>query len=56
MGAIAEAILLMIGLVALGTRTKQIGLKHYLVIFLVTLAQLAIFVWFMYTYEQPALH
>ena len=56
MAAIAGAIFLMIGLLVLGTRAQRIGTSQYLVIFLVTLAQLAIFVLFMITYEQPVLH
>ena len=55
MGAIAGAILLMTGLIGFGAHSKSVGLKRDVIILLVTLAELTVFIWFMYTYEPPVL-
>ncbi len=54
--AIASTMVLMMVLMFFGRRAKEFGLKEFFLVFLVTLAQLAIFVLFMLTYERPVLN
>ncbi len=53
---LAAAVLLMIFLIGIGRNCKELGYKHYLVIILVTLAQVCILVFFMFTIEKPPLY
>lgn len=55
MVAIGGAILLITMLIFVGSRKGDMGLKTYFIIFLATLAQIAIFVLFMLTFEYPVL-
>lgn len=50
---IVSVILLMVLLIAVAQRTQHLGLKQYLIIILITLIQVGIFVFFMFTMEQP---
>jgi hypothetical protein len=52
---LGAAIFLMILVIAIGKRSKELGYRQYLVIILITLAQVGILVFFMYTIEKPPL-
>ncbi|MGA9362892.1 MAG: hypothetical protein WBW16_00805 [Bacteroidota bacterium] len=53
---LAAAVLLMILLIGIGKNCKELGYKQYLVIILITFAQVCILVFFMYTIEKPLLY
>jgi hypothetical protein len=53
---LAAAIVLMIFLIGFGKNCKELGYKQYLVIILITIAQVCILVFFMFTIEKPALY
>jgi hypothetical protein len=46
-------ILLMIVLIAVGKRSRELGFRQYLLILLITVVQVCIFVIYMYTMERP---
>ncbi len=53
---IVIAALLVIYLISDGKRSKGMGLREYLVIFLVTCMQILVFLYYIYTLEQPPLY
>ena len=53
MTTIVGLIALMIGLVYAGKRSKELGMRQYLLIILVTAAQIFLVVWYLFTVERP---
>jgi hypothetical protein len=53
MTTIVSLIALMITLISIGKRTKVLGMREYLIIFLVTAFQIIIVVIYLFTVEPP---
>jgi hypothetical protein len=53
MSTIVELIGLMVGLLFVGLRSKEMGMRKYLVIVLVTAAQIGLVVLYLFTVERP---
>lgn len=53
---IVSVILMMVLLIWIGSHRKELGFKQYLVIILITIAQLCIMLFAMYTMERPLLY
>jgi hypothetical protein len=53
MTTIVVLIFLMIGLIAISKQSEKMGMREYLVIFLVTVAQLVLVVLYLFTVERP---
>jgi hypothetical protein len=53
MTTIIELIVLMVGLFFVGRRSKEMGMRQYLIIILVTSAQIGLVVLYLFTVERP---
>jgi hypothetical protein len=55
METIGYLVVLMIVVIAIAKNREEMGTREYLIIFLVTVAQVALVVYFLYTVERPPL-
>ncbi|HXX62982.1 MAG TPA: hypothetical protein VEO56_04215 [Bacteroidota bacterium] len=53
MTTIVVLIFLMIGLIVLSKQSQKMGVREYLIIFLVTVAQVALVILYLFTVERP---